>query len=170
MPVNAVKELEYGSIYLISAELEFTKDNYLGEQGVVGMRWVDVAVPPSAIISNAYIRFTADEVGSNPADVRFWFQPNGETFKPVPYNISDRLENAFGPVDWEDIPAWETIHESGGKQRTLDLSGIIQEIIDTAGWRSGNSLVIMAESLTSYTGPRTAESYDGSPSEALCWR
>jgi hypothetical protein len=39
LPINAVEEIEDGSMYLISADLEFMKDNYFGEQRAVGMRW-----------------------------------------------------------------------------------------------------------------------------------
>ena len=164
---DAEELLNDGSMKLISGDLEFMKDKNFGEQRAVGMRWTNVTVPPGAIITKAYIRFTTDEVGFSDADVRFYGEASddAQTFTPVPGNISGR-PSTDKDKDWLRIEPWQTVGESGENQQTPDLSGIIQEIIDTDGWQSGNSLVIMAEPLTENTGPRTAESYDGSPSEA----
>jgi hypothetical protein len=151
---------------LNSGDLELMKDPDRGEQGAVGMRWTNVTIPRGAIITNAYIRFTTDDAGFQPADVRFYGQAsdNAQTFTSASGNISGRPETV-NDKDWLDIDDWETEGESDGKQRTPDLSGIIQEIIDRSGWQDGNSIAIIAKPLAN-TGPRTAESFDGSESEA----
>ena len=50
---------------------------------------------------------------------------------------------------------WFTVGEAGVDQRTSDLSPVIQEIVDRAGWVEGNAVVIIV------TGSRVAESYNG---------
>ena len=45
----------------------------------------------------------------------------------------------------------------------LDIKSIIQEIVNRAGWQSGNSLAI----IISGTGERVAEAYDGSAAPQL---
>lgn len=54
------EELDDGSMYLNSSDLEFMKDPSFGEQRAVGMRWTNVNIPPGATITKAYI----DEVAS----------------------------------------------------------------------------------------------------------
>ena len=64
-------------------------------------------------------------------------------------------------VDWAPA-AWTTVGEAGLDQRTPDLSAVIQEIVDRAGWQASNAL---AFTITG-SGARTAESYNGKASAA----
>ena len=47
--------------------------------------------------------------------------------------------------------------ERSEKQRTPDLSSLIQEVVDQPDWQKGNSLVL----IISGSGRRSAESWDG---------
>jgi hypothetical protein len=61
-------------------------------------------------------------------------------------------------VPWSSVPAWTTLKESGPNQRTPDIAGVIQEIVNRGGWVRGNALVVIVTG----SGLRTAISFDGS--------
>ncbi len=59
-------------------------------------------------------------------------------------------------MSWAPAP-WTLVGEAGIDQRTPDLAGVIQEIVNRPGWASGNAMVM----LISGTGHRTARAYEG---------
>ncbi|MDN3511516.1 MAG: hypothetical protein NG784_09450, partial [Candidatus Jettenia sp.] len=85
---------------------------------------------------------------------------NAMAFTAVSGNISSR-PRTISAVPWSPVP-WTTVGEVGPKQRTPDISSIIQEIINRPGWSSGNSVVVIFTG----TGKRVAEAYDGNQAEA----
>ena len=148
-----------GNMYLNSSDLELTLD---GNEQVVGMRFIDMAIPAGALIANAYIQFTVDETDSTSCDLTITGELNADApaFTTTDYNISSRTDTSAN-VSWSP-PAWTTVGAAGADQRTPDISNIIQEIVNQEGWQSGNALVLMING----TGVRTAESYDGDESAA----
>ena len=158
------EEFVNGDMYLNSSDLEFMKDEDRNLQSHVGIRFTGIQIPQGATISKAHIILTTDEPGSNPADVRFYGEAtdNAAQFTASFRNLSLR-QKTTASVDWMGIPTWVTI---GKERQTPELSSIIQEIVTRPGWRSGNSLVLLATPLSSNTGPRTVVSYDGNPSQA----
>lgn len=146
---------------LTSGDLEFVDD---AGAGVVGMRFTAITVPQSAKIVRAYIQFTATsvQIGSVTIVLQGEDVDNAAIFTATTDNIKDRTLTQ-ATVLW--APAnWETIDAATEKERTIDISEIIQEIVDRAGWASGNALSIIAN------GPdgkrRTAFSFDGSAVKA----
>ena len=71
------------------------------------------------------------------------------------YNITSR-PTTVATVAWAP-PAWNTVGASGPKQQTPDLSAVVQEVVDRAGWASGNAMAFVL----SGTGKRTAEAHAG---------
>ncbi|NNE70002.1 MAG: T9SS type A sorting domain-containing protein [Rhodothermales bacterium] len=67
-------------------------------------------------------------------------------------------------MNWA-IPHWVALDDEGADQLSADLKTIIQEIVDRGGWASGNDIAILA-TLSSGSGTRTAEAYDGEPAAA----
>jgi len=86
---------------------------------------------------------------------------DASAFTSSEYDISLRARTP-AYVSWSPV-AWTTVGQAGPDQRTPDISQIVQEIVDRAGWSSGNSLAIIITG----TGRRIAESYErdqgGSP-------
>ncbi|MFQ6070598.1 MAG: right-handed parallel beta-helix repeat-containing protein, partial [Candidatus Aminicenantales bacterium] len=150
-----------GSMYLTSSDLELVNDGSTNQ--VVGIRFQNVTIPQGATITNAYIQFTVDETDSVTTDLTIYGEDtdNASTFGTASGDISSRTKTT-AYVSWNNIPAWNTVGEAGSDQQTPDISSIIQEIIDRAGWLSGNSLAVIIEG----SGERTAESYNGSSSSA----
>ncbi|MFK8079435.1 MAG: hypothetical protein AB8B97_04055 [Granulosicoccus sp.] len=142
----------------------------------IGLRFTDLAIPPGATITRAWVQFTVDEIrpsnlapielaihGENTADARSFEENIG--------NVSNRPRTQTS-VNWSP-PFWERINDVGDAQRTPDLSSIVQEIVNEAnGWQSGNALVLVISNTQSLqpnsigTGQRIAGSFDGEKNSA----
>ncbi|MCG6945128.1 MAG: DUF2341 domain-containing protein, partial [Deltaproteobacteria bacterium] len=147
---DAEELLSDGSIDLSSSDLELIRES--GDQ-VVGMRFLNMTIPPGATITNAYVEFAVDETTSETTNLTFWGQDadNPGTFTSGTYNISNRIKTSAS-VAWNTIPSWDTVGET---KQTPNLKTIIQEIVDRPGWTSGNAMVIIVTG----TGKRVADSY-----------
>jgi hypothetical protein len=155
------QRLSDGTMYLDSSDLELGNDlTYWGEQSI-GLRFQNVTIPQGATITAAYIEFETDETDSEPTSVRFHGEAadNAAPFGTGAYALTNRPLTA-AVVDWNDIPAWNTVNE---KHRSPDLSAIVQEIMDRPGWSANNSIVFVI----SGTGRRVAEAYDGEAAPLL---
>jgi hypothetical protein len=60
------------------------------------------------------------------------------------------------------VVEWPWLGEAGLRQRSPDISRVIQEIVSRRDWVQGNALAL----LVTGTGERVAESYDGDPDGA----
>lgn len=151
-----------------SSDLELGSERTDGSRPqLVGVRFGSVDIPKGALIVGANIQFTIDEADKNadPASVIITAEDadNPSTFNSEAFNISSRptLEQS---VTW-NIPdgTWtDGAGVAGPDQRTPDLAALVQGLINRDGWEAGNAMAFMIQG----TGTRTAESYDGSPTEA----
>lgn len=152
---------------LLSSDLEllFEVDSTPASGQWVGMRFTNVTIPKGAVINNAHVQFATDETGTNSTSVTIAGEAvdDATTFTSTAGNISGRTLTTAS-VSWSSIPAWNTLQEAGVNQRTPNIASIIQEIVNRPGWVSGNDINIIFHSGNG--GTRTAEAYDGSPSEA----
>lgn len=149
-----------GVVYSDSSDLELGDDPAtLGEQ-TMGLRFPNVQIPQGATITNAYIEFETDETGSTATNATFWAQAsdNAPAFSVSTYDVSSRTKTATSAT-WSNIPAWATVSQ---KHQTPNLSSLVQEIVSRSGWNSGNSIVF----ISSGSGTRTAEAYEGEPANA----
>ena len=150
-----------GRVYLSSTDLELVSDTELGYiEQTVGMRLSNISIPQGANILDAYLEFTVDEVSTDPSSLQFVGEAadNASTYSSAAANISSR-PTTTAQVAWNTVPEWSTV---GAKQKSPNLAPIIQEIVNRGGWQSGNALALMVTG----TGRRTAESYNGSASDA----
>jgi hypothetical protein len=153
---DAEQNVSSGGMDLTSSDLEIFDDGFLQ---VIGLRFVDIPIPKGAIVDNAYIEFTCDETkgGTQPVNVIIEGQlnPNPPAFANVANNISNRPTTTANvvwiPVNWT---------EEGQKDKTSDITSVIQEIINQADWAFGNALVIILRDNPDKpsTGVRCAES------------
>jgi hypothetical protein len=142
-------------------DLELAFDN--GGNQTVGLRFLEVNVPPGATISNAYIQFTVDEPATDPAELTIVGEMAtraGKFSDAVDFNISSRARTT-ATVAWNPEP-WELSGDTGPAQRTPNLAAAIQEIVHQAEWSSGNPLALIITG----TGERVAQSYDLNPEGA----
>ena len=161
--IDDVEQRQNGTMYTNSSDLELvddTKSNQVNQ--TVGLIFRNINVPQGAIITNAYIQFTTDEVSTGVCNVEI----KGEnTDNPVDFtnNVNDvsLRSSTIASVGWSPAD-WNTIGESGEDQKTPNINIILQEIVDRSGWVANNSINIIITG----TGRRTAKSSNGNASEA----
>ncbi len=153
------EESPSGSVSRGSSDLELVND---GSNQTVGIRFANIDVPSSANITNAWIQFTVDETNTETTNltIRGEDTDNSVTFGSSSFNISSRPTTSAS-ASWSP-PPWNTVGQAGTDQRTTNLSSVIQEIVDRAGWNAGQALSVIITG----TGHRTAESYNGSTAAA----
>jgi hypothetical protein len=137
-----------------SSDLELVTDATVQ---TVGLRFNGVTIPQGATITNAYLQFKTDEAENSVTSLLIQGQKSGNaaTFTTANANVSSRPRTTAG-VSWNPV-AWATVGQAGLNQRTPDIQAVIQEIVNQAGWSSGNSLAIIITG----TGTRTAETFEG---------
>jgi hypothetical protein len=120
------------------------------------MRFVNLTIPKNAIITNAYIQFTTDEVSTAATSLSIAAEAadNSAIFTTADNNISARVKTST-TASWSP-PAWNTIDEAGANQRMTNLAAVVQQIVNRTGWTSGNALSI----IVSGSGKRVASSFN----------
>ncbi len=145
------------------ANISIVRD-WSGDQ-TVGFRFDELKIPPGAVVNRAYIQFTnASSSGSSgPSNLNISGHASGisDTFANEAQNISNRaLTNAT--VNWQPED-WPTSGESGIKERTPDLTTIVQEMLNQPDWSENSALTFIING----TGVRLAHAYEnGDPLRA----
>ena len=155
--MDDAEEYDAGNINLRGIDLDLGRME--GEEdSVVGLRFADIRIPKGARIEKAYLQFTAeDDSGeANPTDLTIQAELSGyaEPFTRADYNISSRKWTQAS-IKWSPEP-WDFAGQRSEKQRTPDLSSLIQEVIDQSDWQEGNALVL----IISGSGDRDAISFE----------
>lgn len=147
-----------GTPDITSSDIEIVNDGATTQQ--VGVRFTNITIPVGATIQAAYLRFVGDEAqsaGTQNADIYGEDADSPGTFTTSSNNITGRTETT-AKVDWDAVPASVV----GQIQTSPDIKTVIQEIVDRAGWASGNNMVILIEPGGS-NATRTYVSYDSQP-------
>jgi hypothetical protein len=121
----------------------------LQDDRIAGFRFDGVEIPQGATIASAWIQFTSASTivsGGTAAAVVDIYGENADdaaAFTTGAADISSRTQTTAS-VEWSfpqssGASAW-TIGYRGANQRTPDLATIVQEIVDRAGWASGNAM------------------------------
>ena len=135
---DAVEDQLARGMYSGSSDLEFPYD---GGLQVIGLRFSNVGVPAGASIDSAYIEFTVDEIENNLAVnlvVDGELKVNPAKFGSVGFDVANRTRtNAKAYWQPEHYPT------VGEQHPTSDISNVIEEIVNQAGWFSGADLVII---------------------------
>lgn len=153
-------EYDDGEMVLESSDLEMMYDDerqYKADQKLGGMRFADIRIPRGTQIQKAYLQFAADEAHTEPTELTIHAElaASAEEFGMPKGDISSRKKTEAS-VKWSPEP-WELRYERSEKQRTPDLSSLIQEVVSQPDWREGNALVL----IISGSGKRDATLFDG---------
>jgi hypothetical protein len=130
-----VEEYQDGTLYTDSSDLEITLEDASTNQ-LIGLRFTDISIPKGATVTGAYIQFSVDETKTIDlfnVDIYADASSNSAPFDNSNLVSSRIMSEAF--VNWIDIPAWSTVHETGKNQQTPDLTALVQEIVDTEGYQ-----------------------------------
>ena len=122
-------------------------------------RFLDLTIPQGATIVDAFIQFTAH---SNNQSAAITLNIVGQaadtgTFTSTTSDITARAKTTAS-VSW--TPA--TFVAAGDRlaaQQTPDIKSIVQEIVNSVGWASGNAIVFILEQ-TSGGAQRTLRAWD----------
>ena len=157
-----VEQRPDGTMYFDSSDLELINDSHTGGNQVVGLRFTSINIPQGATIDNAYIQFTVDETKNSNGSKSIYGEDSNSSgaFSSSSNDVSNRTKTSAS-VSWNP-PSWNSIGAAGTDQRTPNLKSIVQEIVDRSGWNTGNNISFIIDG----SGTRTAESYDGSASQA----
>jgi len=156
---NDVEERADGSVYRDSSDLELVYDR---QEQIVGLRFNKLDLPAGATVTNAWIQFEVDEVNTRDTTLFLRAERSGyaKKFGKRAFDLSSRpLTRA--QVVWSP-PAWRKKSAHGAAQKTPDLSPLLQEVVDEAGWQRGGAMVFVV----SGSGKRVAESFEGEPAAA----
>ena len=136
--------------------MEFGFDDY---KQTVGLRFQSVGVPPSSVVLRSWLQLTADEVRNETSKFTICAEAVGDArpFSSTSRNISGR-QPTNNCVLWSQVRPWS----ENDIEKSPDISAVIQEVLDGAGWKKDAALVL----LISGEGKRTSRSFDGSKDEA----
>ena len=150
-----------------SSDLELGSERTDGSRPqLVGLRFASVSIPQGALITGARIVFSVDEPDkkTDPTNliIRAQDSDNPGTFTTTPFDISSRATLGM-MVNWTiEDGSWTAAGEASPTTTSPDLTALVQALVDRTGWAAGNAMVFTVEG----TGTRTAESYDGDPTQA----
>ncbi len=164
-----------GVMDLSSSDLEFTADG--SSIQVIGLRYANVSIPQGSQILSAYVQFTADEVnttGTVNVLIAAENSANSAAITSATNNLAGRSFN-FGtlPTIWNPGP-FTADGESGAAQRTPNISGLIQTVVNNVAWASGNALllgmvdpaIVSVPGFSPNTAKRVAQTYNRNPANA----
>ncbi len=156
---DAEERVSNGNVNLNSSDLELPRDG--NRQQLVGLRFKDIAIPKNAIITEASIEFEVDRQrnGAISMNIQGQAHDNPPTFRQQPRNISNRARTQT--VAWNNLP----VVARNGKMWAQNLEPIVQDLVNRAGWQSGNSMAFILTRRTG-NGFRELESYNGEQANA----
>jgi hypothetical protein len=160
--IDDVEQYASGTMMTNSQDIQLVYDTKTTGNQIAGLRFNGITIPAGATITNAFIQFTSGAVNTATASLTIKGQKiaNAPLFTKTKNNVSGRTKTTAG-ASW--IPAsWLSNGAVGTAQKTPELKGIVQEIVNISGWKSGNSMVFI---LTG-TGTRTAKAYERSSTDA----
>ena len=131
----------YRTDYWNTASATILMGNYTGNYPCDGyFNFSSVTIPQGATITNAYVKFKAaqNQSGAN-CDLTIVGNDVDNAVSPTSYTEYPLLVLTTATVAWDNVPAWSinTLYDSP------DISTIIEEIVNRAGWVSGNNLALM---------------------------
>ena len=148
------EEAPNGNMNLNSTDLELVQESSTQK---IGMVFRDLDIPQGANIIEAKLQFTTDETSSQTTNLIIQGEDTNSAsgFTSVNYNISSRTKTS-AQVSWQ-VPAWNSIGESGSAQQSPDIKFVIQEIVNRSGFNENSNIGIIITG----SGKRVAESFDG---------
>lgn len=110
----------------------------------VGARFTGVAVAQGATISAATFSMKAQSSYSSGGTIKLRVgaqaADNGATFSTA---VGNRVGNTARPRTTAESAAWDVKTVTGGTRYSIDVTSVVQEIVNRAGWASGNAIVMI---------------------------
>ena len=153
-----------GFSYAESSDLELSLDAGHAPQ-LVALRFPNLQIPQGARISRAVIEFTADSDRAEPITVTIAAQ---DAVDPQPFIQNQDGQGSFDLSSRETLGATETWSPEpwtdGQAYLSPDISGVIQQLVDSAAWQPGASVVLLIRPGTGAgEALRSAHAFDSDP-------
>ncbi len=141
-------------------KISYSVGGLSGEQKV-GLRFQQVMIPKGATITSAVLEFEAATTGSASSDLTIKGEDidDSPAFATTNNNISTRTTTS-ATVPWTAVPNWT----ADTRYQSPDITTIIQEQVNRAGWCGGQSLSVVLSGVVNSL--RIAKSYDNSSTAA----
>jgi hypothetical protein len=145
-----------GTLLFNDPDLEMSYDGTAKGNQVIGLRFRGVTTPKNATIQNAYIQFTSDQTKQARVvqlQVQGVASDNAPTWSGT--NAVSNATKTTASTNW-DPPNWSNPPLSGAIER-VDVTSIVQEIVNRTGWSPANAMAFSVRWLNG-SGVRTARS------------
>jgi hypothetical protein len=149
---DAEETVKNGRIQNSSSDLEIVWDS---KEQLIGLRFTDIPLEKIAIITAAWVQFTADETDSGTISLVIEGEANPA---PASFTSADRISQRVrtqANVAWSPA-AWDSVGAADTDQQTPNLAPILSEIINATNWSTGDAIAL----IISGTGKRVAVAHD----------
>ncbi|MCG3204080.1 MAG: hypothetical protein KCHDKBKB_00783 [Elusimicrobia bacterium] len=155
---DAEQYKDTNNVSLTSSDYEIPADG--GTSQYIGLRFQNITIPKGATIQSAYLRFAGDSDLSGTEVTPIIYGEDADsssTFTTTNSDISNRTLTTAS-TNW---PISSSTHMA--ITSTPDIKTIVQEVIDRAGWSSGNNISFIVDCLSDTTLVARFISYNGQP-------
>ncbi|MFK7808241.1 MAG: lamin tail domain-containing protein, partial [Saprospiraceae bacterium] len=129
------------SFTAISENILNIVNDWSGDQKV-GIRFQNIPFPQGAIINKARIQFTSAfptaSVGPSNLTIEAELSANSSTFSNAANDVSNRPTGSES-INWQP-EEWTVLNAATEKERTPDLSVLVQEVVDQSNWSEDNAI------------------------------
>ncbi|HLE05122.1 MAG TPA: hypothetical protein VI729_10990, partial [Anaerolineales bacterium] len=122
-----------------------------GDPITSGLRFIDVDIPPGALIEQAYLEFVRDGPYTDSLDLAINLEDSSNPVTFTDSNRPDQRALSAASVPWF-IPQTEP-WELGQIGRSPDIGALVQAVIDRPDWAAGNSLALIVTNAGPASGP-----------------
>lgn len=139
---DAEEDMATGKVLVASRDLDFSYDKQLKIHPMVGLRFCDIDIPRGAQIISSKISFVGDTTakGSPALSIACQQDPNPAPFLKRATDISARFTGKEKRISWIPGSDWYGVAKTEDT-KTPELKELVQELVDSAGWDLGQSIV-----------------------------
>jgi len=130
------------------------------------IRFPNVNIPQGAVISEAFLRVTADAARSGESVCNIYANDVDNASAPINETQMGALVYTTAYVEWDQEASWG----AGTQYDSPDISTVIQEIVDREGWVSGNAMTLLLDIIgTTYSVISSYDRGSGLPELHIKW-
>lgn len=113
------------------------------------VRFPNVTIPLGAIITSAYIKLKAHYAESGTVtNARIYLNDVDNAVAPANEAQSDALVLTTNYSDWDNVAGWT----AGNWYNSVDFTSAVHEVVNRAGWSSGNAVTVLIKDNVSDSG------------------
>ena len=134
----------------------------------VGTRFLNVTIPNAATITSATFTLKAQATWASPGTISYLVSAQAADDPTTFTTAVNQLTTGTRPRTTAVSAAWVLSSVTAETDYSIDITSVIQEIVNRAGWASGNDMVIIIDTGVPTTAGEWQDfySYDNTPSKA----